>query len=200
MQGRASLSLPVQCDYAMTPAGATCCARWSVHGISFEIKVTFSPEAMRRIYSEMCKRSPYGAAPDEFGFLKRIRRLVNRRVVQQVVNTVKKATLIPQAAKLASVVARKTGLPINPAQMLKGYDFAVALMTGNPAALAQAKKLALLAARYNPKAMAAIEGLRLIAPYVPAIRKVAAPVLSGSYSGAPVYAAANVPALPAGYC
>jgi len=127
---------------------------------------------------------------------------VSKGVLRQVVNAVKQATLIPQAAKLAGAVSKATGIPIGPEQISKAYDLAVAAATKNPEAIKKIVSLSRSAAMGNPMAAAAITGLRVVSNYVPAVKKVAEPVVGAEYgygypygAGAPQFGS-NMHVLP----
>lgn len=193
--------IPVQWVFKHDATGAQGTAYWKDgNGVEFCISFRVPQERLAKIWSHLSAKSPYGA--DEIGFFSRIRKAVSRGVLKQVVNTIKQATLIPQATRLAGLVAQKTGLPIDPGQIGKAYDFAVAIATRNPKALAMAKRIVRTAALGNPKALAALTALRAVSGFVPAVKKITQPVIGAEPAyGYPYGAAApqfgsNMHALP----
>lgn len=191
----------VQWVFKHDATGACGTAFWKTpDGCEMAVCFKIPQEKLARVWKHLSEKSPYGA--DEIGFFKRIRKAVSKGVLRQVVSAVKQATLIPQAMKLATAVQRATGIPVGPEQISKAYDLAVAAATKNPEAIRKIASLGRMAAIGNPLAVAALTGLKAVSSYVPAVRKVAEPIVGAEYgygypygAGAPQFGS-NIHALP----
>jgi len=176
------LTIPVHISLVSTPdGGIRACASMDVSkGARAWFGVELTAECVRACLkraharaASMAKGAPFGWNP-----FRSVKRMVSKSILQKVAATAFKATMLPLAGRLASQVAKATGIPVKLSAIQDAYKLAINASLGKLDALRRVRELAIMAAKGSPMAVAAALVYKVAASRIPVIRKI------GTASGA----------------